>query len=197
MPQHCSWKTVPYRKDPCWSSSLRTAAHGKGPFWRSLFLVLHFTPFLIHNISVKNYYSVPERTLNQISQHILLKLPFLINFKHVSFLPSCLPIWQFSSLPIGLFVRFCFSICSFVNLLIACHFHSTYPVEFIFILVIAVEKAQILSSTQYLSVLFRRAWYWHVVFLRPHVIWICKYFKQYILVFTLYEVTKIHHTSNY
>lgn len=89
-------------------------------------LVLHFTPFLIRSISVNNYYPVPERTLNQISQP---KLLFLINFKHVSILPSCLPICQFSSLPIGLFVRFCFSICSFVNSLIACHFLSTYSVE--------------------------------------------------------------------
>lgn len=30
----CAWRTAPHVKDLCWSSSLRTAAHGKDPHWR-------------------------------------------------------------------------------------------------------------------------------------------------------------------
>lgn len=65
---------------------------------KSLILVLHFTPFLIH-VVMKDCYPVSERILNQFSQPKGPKLPFLINFKHVSLLTKLfanLSVFQFT-----------------------------------------------------------------------------------------------------
>lgn len=165
---------------------------------KPLFLILHFTPFLIHNIAVKDRYPVLERILDQFSQPTVPKLTFLINFKHVSLLTKL-----FANLSVFQFTNWFICQVLFLNLLI-CQFVNCLPLSqylpsciHIFILVIAVEKMQILSSTQYLRVLFWRAGYWHVVFLKPHAVWICKIFRQDILIFTLYEVTKVPHPRNY
>jgi len=158
---------------------------------KPLFLVLHFTPFLVHSVSVKDYYPVLERILNQSSQHTVPKLPFRINIKHVSRLTKL-----FANLSVFLFTSWFICNVLFLNLFI-CQFVNCLPLSqylpsciYIFILVIAVEKYRHLvqpNTSEFCS----EGQDIDVVFFKPHAVCICKHFRQDTLIFTLYEVTQI------